>query len=146
VYYLLIVLFISKCLISCQTVPKYCGLAPNQISALLSVERGSIDGGFDENGDGKVDAIEAFTNWDFLQIKRILHSGIQDQAYQWTNIDTCYRFKMKATDFYDDKSQKAVWQTCRDITVDVYSPDKQFIGSEKAKGCRHFSTHEWDIL
>jgi len=136
----------SHILSACQTTPKSCGLSSHQVSALLSMDRGPIDGGFDENKDGRISSDEAFTTWDFLQITRVLHSGLEDQDYKWTNIDTCYQFTMRAGNFYEDKSQKAIWQTCRDITVDIYSPEKQFIGTEKAKGCRNFSTHEWDIL
>lgn len=143
---ILLIAFFCINVISCQTTPINCELATHQASALITMNRGPIDGGFDENKDGKISSDEAFTSWDFFQITRVLHSGLEDQAYKWTNIDTCYRFEMKAGDFYEDKSQKAIWQTCRDITIDVYSPEKQFIGTEKTKGCRNFATHEWDIL
>ncbi|WP_019027526.1 hypothetical protein [Colwellia piezophila] len=51
----------------CQSVPSYCGVSLTQATSLISnyPNRGSVNGGYDENGDGIVDKIEAFASWDF---------------------------------------------------------------------------------
>lgn len=113
--------------------------------SLLSRDRGPVNGGTDENNDGDVDGLEAFTSWDFSQILRVLKSGTEDQPYQWTNIDTCYQFGMIAGDFFEDESMPKFYQTCRNFTVTVATPTGQVIGSQSAKGCRNFATFEWGI-
>ena len=134
-------------LISCSMPHKNnCNINTNTATNLNRYDRGPINGGYDENGDGKVDHIEAFSSWDFSQLERVLHSGIEHQEYYWVNIDTCYSFKVTPLDFKEDKSQPVFYQTCRAFTYSVHSPDKILIGTDNGKGCRSFVDHSWEIL
>lgn len=124
-----------------------CGVPLDVYRSVKSKERGPVDGGYDEDGDGKVSHIEAFTTWDFLQTESVLHSGIEHQEYTWTNIDTCYKFHVVAHDFYEDKSQPVLWQTCRTFDFYVTDPDGNRIGGNTSQvGCRNFGTHDWWLL
>lgn len=124
-----------------------CGVPTEVYRSVKAKQRGPVDGGYDEDGDGKVSHIEAFTTWDFLQTESVLHSGIEYQEYTWTNIDTCYKFSVTAFDFYEDKSQPVLWQTCRKFRFHVIDPDGNRIGGSKEQvGCRNFGTHDWWLL
>ena len=123
-----------------------CGKSAEVVNNVSHYHRGLINGGYDENYDGKVDHIEAFSSWDFSQLERVLHSGIEHKEYFWVNIDTCYKFHVTAYDFYEDKTMPVLYQTCRDFTYSVYSPEKKLIGNNKGTGCRHFTNHKWEIL
>jgi hypothetical protein len=81
-----------------------CGISNDLYSSVSRYHSGPINGGFDENSDGKVDHIEAFSSWDFSQLERVLHSGIEHKGYFWVNIDTCYQFHVTASDFYENKT------------------------------------------
>ena len=140
---LLILFFISGCT---QLTNNDCGINANTATNVKRYDRGPVNGGYDENGDGKVDHIEAFSSWDFSQLERVLHSGVEHQEYYWINIDTCYRFNVTPQDFKEDKSQPVFYQTCRAFNYSVYSPDKRLIGTDNGKGCRSFVDHSWEIL
>lgn len=124
----------------------YCDINTNTVTNLKRYDRGSINGGYDENGDGKVDHIEAFSSWDFSQLERVLHSGIEYHEYYWVNIDTCYSFRVTPLKFKEDRNQPVFYQTCRNFNYSVYSPNKELIGIDSGKGCRSFVDHSWEIL
>lgn len=128
------------------TASNNCGININTATNLKYYNRGPVNGGYDENGDGKVDHIEAFSSWDFSQLERVLHSGIEYQEYYWVNIDTCYSFKVTPLKFKEDKKQPVFYQTCRNFNYSVYSPNNVVIGSDNGKGCRSFVDHSWEIL
>jgi len=132
----------------CQSVPNYCGVSSTKATSLISnyPDRGLVNGGYDENGDGIVDKLEAFAHWDFSQINRVLQSGIENQQYKWVNIDTCYHFSITASDFYDDAEMPILYQTCRHFDVSVVSPDNLYLGKLDAKACRNFANQTWEIL
>lgn len=132
----------------CQSVPEHCGLSLPKATSLISnyPYRGAVNGGYDENGDGKVDKLEALGYWDFSQISRVLQSGIENQQYYWVNIDTCYQFLITASDFYDDVAMPILYQTCRNFGVSVISPDDSYLGKLDAKACRNFANQKWEIL
>jgi hypothetical protein len=142
-----ITLLLMMVLSGCTSVPtSNCGLSSNVYAAVKQYHRGPVNGGFDDNSDGKVDHIEAFSSWDFFQLERVLHSGIEHKEYFWANIDTCYKFHVIAFDFYEDRNMPVLYQTCRDFSYTVYSPKKILIGSSDGKGCRNFTNHTWEIL
>ncbi len=132
----------------CQSVPEYCGVSSTKSTSLISnyPDRGPVNAGYDENGDGIVDKLEAFSHWDFSQVNRVLQSGIENQQYYWVNIDTCYQFSVKASDFYDDAAMPIFYQTCRNFDVSVISPDNSSLGKLDAKACRNFVNQKWEIL
>ncbi|MGB1200744.1 MAG: hypothetical protein ACPG5R_04210 [Cognaticolwellia aestuarii] len=139
--------FVASVLLGCTTTsPKQCGIDTFIVAKVKQYNRGPVNGGYDENHDGKVDHIEAFSSWDFSQLERVLHSGIEHKEYFWVNIDTCYQFHVTADGFYEDKAMPVLYQTCRDFTYSVYSPEKILIGNYKGTGCRHFTDHKWEIL
>lgn len=149
--YSLLFVLIATSLPGCSVMPDppfgaRCGLSASTTQSLLSRPRGPVNGGFDENGDGKVDHHEAFTYWDFMQTERVIREGVEFQRYSWINVDTCYKFEMIAHNFYEDETQPILWQTCRDFTYTVYDPERNFIGGEQSKACRNFGTMEWLIL
>lgn len=123
-----------------------CNLSQDLFFKVNQYYRGPINGGYDENNDGKVDHIEAFSSWDFSQLERVLHSGIEHKEYFWVNIDTCYQFHVTADDFHENKSMPVLYQTCRDFSYSVYSPEKELIGKDSGTGCRNFSNHKWEIM
>lgn len=148
-YYRVIALISFSLLLGCSSQPviqSKCGISNDLYSSVSRYHRGPINGGYDENQDGKVDYIEAFSSWDFSQLERVLHSGIEHQEYFWVNIDTCYQFHVTADDFYENKTMPVLYQTCRDFIYSVYSPEKTLIGKDKGTGCRHFTNHKWEIL
>ena len=132
----------------CQSVPNYCGISSTKATSLISnyLDRGPVNGGYDENGDGIVDKLEAFSHWDFSQVNRVLQSGVENQQYYWINIDTCYQFSITASDFYDDAVMPILYQTCRNFDVSVVSPDNLYLGKIDAKACRNFANQKWEIL
>ena len=132
----------------CQSVPNYCGVSSTKATSLISnyPDRGPVNGGYDENGDGIIDKLEAITYWDFSQINRVLQSGIENQKYKWVNIDTCYQFSITASDFYDDAAMPILYQTCRNFDVSVIAPDNSGLGKLGAKACRNFANQKWEIL
>jgi hypothetical protein len=132
----------------CQSVPNYCGISSTKATSLISnyPDRGPVNGGYDENGDGIVDKLEAFSHWDFSQVNRVLQSGVENQQYKWVNIDTCYQFSITASDFYDDSLMPILYQTCRNFDVSVISPDNSYLGNLDAKACRNFANQKWEIL
>lgn len=123
-----------------------CNLSQDLLLKVSQYNRGPINGGYDENHDGKIDHIEAFSSWDFSQLERVLHSGVEHKEYFWVNIDTCYQFHITAGDFYEDRTMPALYQTCRDFSYSVYSPNKELIGKDSATGCRHFTNYKWEIM
>lgn len=132
----------------CQSAPNYCGVKSNIVKSLISnyPDRGPVNGGYDENNDGIVDELEAFSSWDFSQVNRVLQSGVEHKKYSWVNIDTCYQFSIIASDFYDDTSMPVFYQTCRNFDVYVNSSSNFFLGKIDAKACRNFANHQWEIL
>jgi hypothetical protein len=124
-----------------------CGVPNHVVSSLRAKERGPVDGGYDENGDGKVDYVEAFTMWDYAQTLSTINSGIEHQTYTWTNIDTCYKFYLTPMDFFEDETQPILWQTCRRFALNVIDQDGNHIGGNlNHVGCRNFGTREWTII
>lgn len=124
-----------------------CGLPLDVYQSIKSKYRGTVDGGYDEDGDGRVDHIEAFTAWDYAQMMYVMHTGIEHQPYTWTNIDTCYKFHATPSDFFEDKSQPILWQTCRLFKFHVIDPKGNRVGGEsRQKACRNFGTQEWTFL
>lgn len=124
-----------------------CGVSGDVVRSLKSKQRGPVDGGFDENGDGRVDHIEAFTMWDYAQTLTTINAGVEHQPYKWTNIDTCYVFHLTPLDFFEDKSQPILWQTCRKFVFAVIDPKGEVVGgSNNEVACRNFGTREWMIL
>ena len=132
----------------CQSVPNYCGVSLTKATSLISnyPDRGPVNGGYDENRDGIVDKLEAFAYWDFSQVNKVRQSGVENQLYRWVNIDTCYQFSITASDFYDDAVMPILYQTCRNFTVAVISPDNSNLGKLDAKACRNFANQKWEIL
>ncbi len=132
----------------CQSVPNYCGVSLIKATSLISnyPDRGPVNGGYDENGDGGVDKVEAFSHWDFSQVNRVLQFGVENQLYRWVNIDTCYQFSMTVSDFYDDAAMPILYQTCRNFDVAVISPDNSNLGKLNVKACRNFTNQKWEIL
>ena len=141
---LLFVFIISSC--SSLQLPNNCGINTYIATNLQHYNRGPVNGGYDENGDGKVDHIEAFSSWDFSQLERVLHSGVEQQEYYWVNIDTCYSFKVTPLNFKEDQTQGFLYQTCRTFNYSVYSPDKELISTDNGKGCRNFIKKNWEVL
>jgi hypothetical protein len=123
-----------------------CSISNDLYSSVIRYDRGPANGGYDENHDGKVDHIEAFSSWDFSQLERVLHAGVEHKEYFWVNIDTCYQFHVTADDFYEDIKMPILYQTCRDFSYSVYSPDKKLVGKDTGTGCRHFTNHNWEIM
>ncbi|WP_138687370.1 MULTISPECIES: hypothetical protein [unclassified Pseudoalteromonas] len=123
-----------------------CGISNELYSSVSRYHRGPVNGGYDENHDGTIDHIEAFSSWDFSQLERVLHSGIEQKEYFWVNIDTCYQFHVVASDFYENKTMPVLYQTCRDFSYSVYSPNKELIGNDTGTGCRHFTNQKWEIM
>lgn len=123
-----------------------CSLPEQVVTNLLQRNRGPVDGGTDENKDGTVDHIEAFTTWDFQQIIRVLHQGVEQQEYKWTNVDTCFQFNVTAGEYYEDPEMPLLWQTCRTFKFEVHSPSGKYLGSEITHGCRNYTTMEWEIM
>ncbi|MDT0603417.1 hypothetical protein [Thalassotalea castellviae] len=123
-----------------------CDISDDPYSSSNHYDLGYTNGGYDENYDGKVDHIEAFSSWDFSQLERVLHSGIEHKDYFWVNIDTCFQFHVKASDFYENQTMPVFYQTCRDFSYSVYSPQKELIGKDTGTGCRNFTNHKWEIM
>ena len=148
-YFRILILVICAILIGCSSTlissPK-CGISNDLYSSVSRYHRGPVNGGYDENHDGKVDHIEAFSSWDFSQLERVLHSGVEHKEYFWVNIDTCYQFHVTASDFYENKTMPVLYQTCRDFSYAVYSPNKELIGNDIGTGCRHFTNQKWEIM
>lgn len=146
---MLLIILSCSTLLGCSSTSKpltKCGISSDIYSSVSRYERGPINGGYDENLDGKVDHIEAFSSWDFSQLERVLHSGVEHKEYFWVNIDTCYQFHVTASDFYENKTMPVLYQTCRDFSYSVYSPNKELVGKDSDTGCRHFTSHKWEIM
>lgn len=150
-------------IVSCSTindVPNYngitldtmgrnrCGLPQLLVEAVVTkYYRGPVDGAYDENGDGKIDQDEAFTGWDFNQLHIVLRQGKDNKPITWTNVDTCYKFEVTPHQYFEDPSQKIVWQTCREFSYKVYNNKKVYLGSRNnIVACRNIATHDWQIL
>ena len=125
-----------------------CGLDNDLVTSVVTEfpYRGFVNGARDEDHDGKVDADEAFTMWDFNQLNIALNIGDETHSVSWTNIDTCYHFRIYNDDVFEDKSQPAIWQTCRTFMYVVHDEHKKLVGVMEGKGCRNFATHEWHIF
>jgi len=128
--------------------PSACGVKSDIVNQITSAfpNRISTDGGYDENGDGRVDTIESVTTWDFFQMTRVLNQGVEFKQYHWTNIDTCFKFKMIGENYYEDKTKPIVWRTCRTFTYNVMDHLGNPLGSTSGHACKNFGTHQWKIL
>lgn len=141
---IILTLLTSGCSSSPATASR-CGVDSLKVQNLLKRDRGQLNGAIDDNRDGRIDYYESFAEWDFMQIEMVLQQGTEFQEYKWTNIDTCYAYDIKATDFYEDSTKGALYMTCRNFVATAYNPDGRMIGSEKNTACRNFATHKWEI-
>ncbi|WP_206483002.1 hypothetical protein [Thalassotalea sp. G2M2-11] len=140
--YIILALNTSGCAITNSN----CGLPADVYSKVKQYNRGPINGASDDNNDGQIDQYEAFGYWDFEQLSRVFQFGEPYQAYKWTNVDTCYVFKVNAEDYFEDSKQGVLYQTCRKFTYSVTNPTGQKLGSGAGQACRNFATHRWEIL
>ncbi len=151
-YTTLIVVIVIQSLAACSTSPSfgssYCGGKIDSYKAanLKQRYRGADNGAQDTDRDGRIDFHESFSQWEFMQIDMVLQQGVEYKPYFWTNIDTCYSFRVVAGDFYEDKSKGVLYESaCRKFTVEVEDADGNYLGSEKNHACRNFGTHRWEI-
>lgn len=81
-YYIVLISFSLLLGCSSQPIPQSkCGLSRDLYSSVSRYHRGPINSGYDENHEGTIDHIEAFSSWDFSQLERVLHSGVEHKEY-----------------------------------------------------------------
>ncbi len=133
-------------LTSCSVIPNHCGPPSHLVTRVKQYDTGPLNGGFDENGDGYVDQFEAFSHWDFEQINRVLNAGKENTRYNWTNINTCYKFSVTPKQYVDMLSPGVLYPTCRQFTYQVFESNEDILGNGSNIACRHFINHRWEIL
>lgn len=124
-----------------------CDLPNELVTSILTKyqNRGNVNGAYDEDQNGIIDVDESFTVWDFHQLIYLIRRSKSNKTKTWTNVDTCYKFSIILLEYYEDKTQKAIWQTCRKFIYSVSDNLGKHVGQKLGKACRNFSTKNWEI-